>query len=168
MPNDTPTQPPAQNPYAQAASAYGDNAQKNTPDQRELEARVLLKSTKMLTDLQEGLDEANSELIESTLKYNRQIWMMFYDTALENPDQNRPNDLRSNIINLANFIFKREVEIMSEPTKQKFDVLININKEIAAGLMTKAKNDAENANSAASTATDEASPQQHAGISTEG
>jgi len=129
--------PPPQNPYAQAAGAYSDNAQKNTPDQRELEARVLLKSAKMLADLQESLEEANIELIESTLKYNRQIWMMFYDTAIENPDENRPNDLRSNIINLANFVFKREMDIMSEPTKQKFDVLININKEIAAGLMTK-------------------------------
>lgn len=129
--------PPPQNPYAQAAGVYSDHAQKNTPDQRELEARVLLKSAKMLADLQEALDDANSELIESTLKYNRQIWMMFYDTALENPEENRPNDLRSNIINLANFIFKREMDIISEPTKQKFDVLININKEIAAGLMTK-------------------------------
>ncbi len=135
MPQNNP--PPPQNPYAQAAGAYSDNAQKNTPDQRELEARILLKSAKMLADLQEGLDSANSELIESTLKYNRQIWMMFYDTALENPDNNRPNDLRSNIVNLANFVFKREVEIMSSPEKQKFDVLININKEIAAGLMTK-------------------------------
>ena len=91
----------------------------------------------MLADLQENLEQANTELIESTLKYNRQIWMMFYDTALENPENNRPNDLRSNIVNLANFVFKREVEILSSPTKQKFDVLININKEIAAGLMTK-------------------------------
>lgn len=129
--------PPPHNPYAQAAGAYSDNAQKNTPDQRELEARVLLKSAKMLADLQENLEHANLELIESTLKYNRQIWMMFYDTALENPENNRPNDLRSNIVNLANFIFKREVDIMSAPDKQKFDVLININKEIAAGLMTK-------------------------------
>lgn len=132
---------PPNNPYAQAAGAYSDNAQKNTPDQRELEARVLLKSAKMLADLQEGLEAADIDLIESTLKYNRQIWMMFYDTALENPDNNRPNDLRSNIINLANFVFKREVDIMSAPSKQKFDVLININKEIAAGLMTQASNE---------------------------
>lgn len=126
------------NPYAQAAGAYGHQAQKNTPDQRELEARILLKSAKMLTDLQNSLDDADRNIIESTLKYNRQIWMLFYDTALENPEGDRPNDLRSNIINLANFVFKREVEIMAEPSKQKFDVLININKEIAAGLMTNA------------------------------
>lgn len=138
MPPGKPQQP--NNPYAAAAGAYGDNAQKNTPDQRELEARVLLKSAKFLQDLQNDWDNVTSEVLEETLKYNRQIWMMFYDTALENPEGNRPNDLRSNIINLANFIFKREVDLMAKPEKSKLDALININREIAAGLMTQAKN----------------------------
>lgn len=128
--------PQQNNPYANAANAYGDHAQKHTPNQRELEARVLLKSAKFMQDIQEDWENVSSEVIEETLKYNRQIWMMFYDTALENPEGDRPNDLRSNIINLANFIFKREVDIMAKPEKQKFDVLININREIAAGLMT--------------------------------
>lgn len=131
-----PSNLPPQNPYAQAANAYGDNAQKHAPSQRELEGRVLLKSAKMLKDLQENWETANKEIIESTLKYNRQIWMIFYDTAMENPEGDRPNQLRSNIVNLANFIFKREVDIMAHPQKQKLDVLININHEIAAGLMT--------------------------------
>lgn len=129
------------NPYASAAGAYGTNAQKHTPDQRELEGRVLLKSANMIQDLQENWENVNTELLEQTLKYNRQIWMMFYDTAIENPDNPggtvRPNDLRSNIINLANFIFKREMDIMAKPEKQKLDILVSINREIAAGLMTK-------------------------------
>ena len=133
MPSNT----PPNNPYAQAAGQYDQNAQAHTPDQRELEGRVLLKSAKMLKDIQDGWDSTTPELLESTLKYNRQIWMMFYDTAIENPEDNRPNDLRSNIINLANFIFKREVEIMSAPKSEKLDVLININREVAAGLMSK-------------------------------
>ena len=149
-----PNRPPNnQNPYAHAANAYGDNAQKNTPDQRELEARVLLKSAKMLSDLQKDLEQANRELIEETLKYNRQIWLMFYDTALENPEGDRPNDLRSNIINLANFVFKREVDIMAAPTAQKFDVLISINKEIAAGLMNRPQQDATSQETGQSTST---------------
>ena len=132
-----PKQPnnPTDNPYAQAAGAYDQNAQAHTPDQRELEGRVLLKAARMMKDLQDDWDNSTPDLIEATLKYNRQIWMMFYDTAMENPEGDRPTDLRSNIVNLANFIFKREIEIMAEPTKEKFDVLININKEISAGLM---------------------------------
>lgn len=125
------------NPYAQAAGAYDQSAQSHTPDQRELEGRVLLKAARMIKDLQDNWDSVNAELLESTLKYNRQVWMMFYDTALENPEGDRPNDLRSNIINLANFIFKRELEIMAAPEKEKLNILININKEIAAGLMSK-------------------------------
>lgn len=138
---------PPNNPYAQAAGAYGTNAQKHTPDQRELEGRVLLKAAGMLKELQDNWAEVNSEILDSTLKYNRQIWMMFYDTAIENnEDSKRPDDLRSNIINLANFIFKREVEIMADKDRSpdKLDALININREIAAGLMGNAgKKEAE-------------------------
>jgi len=125
------------NPYASAAGTYGDHAQKHTTDQRELEARVLLKSAKLLQDLQNDWENVTHELLNETLKYNRQIWMIFYDTALENPEGDRPDDLRSNILNLANFVFKREMEILASPDKQKLDVLININREISAGLMTK-------------------------------
>ncbi len=124
------------NPYASAAGAYDKNAQAHTPNQRELEARVLLKSAKMLTDLQGNWDEVTPDILEATLKYNRQIWMMFYDTAIENKEGDRPGDLRSNIINLANFIFKREIDVMSVPEPEKLDVLVNINREIAAGLMS--------------------------------
>ena len=145
----SPQDNPSQKDHAMAAGAYGSNVQKNTPDQRELEAHVLLKSAKFLQDLQNNWEQTTPEILEETLKYNRQIWMMFYDAALENPEGNRPNDIRSNIINLANFVFKREVEIMSAPTKEKLNVLINVNREIAAGLMAKEK--AETANNTADT-----------------
>ncbi len=133
---------PPNNPYANAAGAYDKNAQAHTGNQRELEARILLKANKMLQDLQNDWEVAckNGDVIEETLRYNRNIWMIFYDTALENPEGDRPNDLRSNIINLANFIFKRTIEIMADKNKdkKKLDALININKNIAAGLMANA------------------------------
>lgn len=128
-----------QNQHATAAGAYGNNVQKNTPDQRELEAHVLLKSAKFLSDVQKDWDNITPEMLEETLKYNRQIWLMFYDTAIENTEGNRPNDLRSNIINLANFVFKREMEILGSPSKEKLNILISINRDIAAGLMSKQK-----------------------------
>lgn len=147
MPQDN---PPSHDKHAAAANVYGSNIQKNTPDQRELEAHVLLKSAKFLQDIQNDWDNVTPEILEETLKYNRQIWMMFYDTALENPEGDRPNDLRSNIINLANYVFKREIEIMSNPSKEKLNVLINVNREIAAGLMSNAKT-AEPANNSEDT-----------------
>ena len=136
---------PPNNPYASAAGAYGSNAQAHTGNQRELEAQILLKSAKYLQDLQNDWDNVSGEILEETLRYNRQIWMMFYDTALENPEGNRPNDLRSNIINLANFIFKREIEILGAPAKDKLTILISINRDIAAGLMSNADTPARQA-----------------------
>ncbi len=133
------------NPYASAAGVYGNNAQKNAADPRELEARVLLKSAQFMQDLQAGWDKVDTEVLSETLKYNRNIWMMFYDTAVENTEGNRPLDLRNNIYNLANFIFKREVEILAKPEKQKLDILISINRDIAAGLLEGLRNANANA-----------------------
>lgn len=141
-------QPPQNNPYsstAGAAGAYGENAKQNAGDPREVEARALLKSSQNLQSLYDGWEEFKSDrqLIEDALRYNRTIWMMFYDTALENKDKDRPSDLRSNIINLANFIFKRTLEIQSDTSrnKEKLQVLININREIASGLLQSVQND---------------------------
>lgn len=130
-----PANPPPTNPYSNAATTYGDHAQKSTSDPREIEARVLLKAANMMQDLQANWSPDNLTQIDEALKYNRQIWMIFFDTAIENKDGNRPIELRNNIVNLANFVFKRTVDIMANPEKSKFDVLITINRDIAAGLM---------------------------------
>ncbi len=128
------------NPHASAAGAYGTNSQKNSNDPREVEARVLLKSAQFLVDLQNGWDQRPKEALEEILKYNRNIWMMFYDTAVEDTNGERPQELRNNIFSLANFIFKREIEILAKPDPKKIDILIKINRDIANGLMTSIKN----------------------------
>lgn len=125
------------NPYAKAAGAYGNHSQKHTPDPRELEARVLLKSANMISELQDNWENKDKEEIEEMLRYNRQIWVLFYDTAKENPEGALPDSIRNNIINLANFVFKHSVGILADPQKEKFDILKEINREIAAGLMAK-------------------------------
>lgn len=130
--------PPSQqpnNPYASAAGAYGNNAQKHAVDPREMEARVLLKAAQFMQDLQNEWSNAASDDIADILKYNRSIWMMFFDNAMENPDNLYPDDLRANIASLSNFIFKRETDILVNPAREKLDILININRNIAEGLM---------------------------------
>jgi flagellar protein FlaF len=131
--------PRPNNPHAKAAGAYDQHAQSHTPDQRELEARVLLKSAKNLQALKDDWDNVTPELLDDTLRYNRQIWLMFVDTAMEDDDPNRPQELRNNIANLGMFIFNHSVNLLADPAKEKLDILIEINREIAAGLMTKPK-----------------------------
>lgn len=128
------------NPYASAAGAYGTNAQKTSSDPREVEGRVLLKSAQFMQDLQNNWDNMNKEVLEETLKYNRSIWLMFFDNAVENTEGERPDTLRNNIYNLAKFVFKREIDILAQPQKNKLDILIKINRDIAGGLLAGVKN----------------------------
>jgi len=123
------------NPYASAAGTYGKQA-KETSSQRELEGQLLLKAANEIQKLQDNWDQATPEDVDNILTYNRKLWMLFFDTAIENPDE-RPVALRNNIVNLCNFIFKRSMNILSEPSKEKLGVLIDINRQIAAGLLVK-------------------------------
>ncbi|MCB9996519.1 MAG: flagellar biosynthesis regulator FlaF [Rhodospirillales bacterium] len=137
--NQKPGQSKPSNPYAAAAGAYDTHAQKHTPDQRETEARVLLKAAKAFQDIQKRWDQISREDLDECLKYNRQIWMMFVDTAIEDEGGERPVELRNNIANLGVFIFNHTLEVLADPQPQKLDILIEINREIAAGLMTRPK-----------------------------
>ena len=47
-----------------------------------------------------------------------------------------PAQLRNNMLSLARFVDKQTVEVFSEPRPDKLDVLISINRELAAGLFT--------------------------------
>lgn len=127
---------PPNNPYASASRHYDTHAKNTTGDPRELEARVLIKSAKQLQDLQARWDSGMTALeLDDALIYNRQIWMIFVDTAVENTGEGHTLALRNNIANLGAFIFKQTLDIMAAPKKEKLDILIEINREIAGGLM---------------------------------
>jgi flagellar protein FlaF len=110
MPHD-----PKNNPYSQATGVYGKQKQE-TPDQRELESHLLLKAASEIQVLYDRWDEATDEDINNILTYNRKLWTVFFDSAVENPDD-RPKALRENIISLCNFIFKRTLKILAERDK---------------------------------------------------
>lgn len=129
--------PRPNNPHASAAGKYDRHAQAHTPDQRELEARVLIKAAKNMQTLRDDWENVTPDLLDDVLRYNRQIWLMFVDTAMEDGNPDRPTELRKNIANLGTFIFNHSIELLANPAKEKLDILIDINREIAAGLMTK-------------------------------
>lgn len=128
---------PPTNPYGKVAKSYAAQETKQE-DPRATEAKALLKAAKLLQDLQKSWEARTPQKIEEVLKYNRQIWVLFYDNAVNGENENRPAQLASNVVNLANFVFKRSMEIMAAPESDKLNILININREIANGLMAKA------------------------------
>lgn len=131
------------NPYAKATSVYQAQRQKAPlSNVRHIEAEALLKAARMLQEIQDKWPEEEvakaDDKLQETLKYNREIWSMFYNTALTNANKNQPEALRTNIINMANFVFRQSLEIISAPSKTKLNLLININRDIASALLARA------------------------------
>jgi flagellar biosynthesis activator protein FlaF len=103
-----------------------------TQSPRELEASVLLKAASRLQIIRDNWEGKRTELDEA-LTFNRKLWTILVASATdaENP---LPQAIKNNIANLALFIFERTITMMTEPAPEKLGALININREIAAGL----------------------------------
>ena len=119
----------------QATRAYGATANQ-TASPRELEADLLLSAAARLQAIRDGWDDKNPEL-DAALLYNRKLWSVFVTsaTSTENP---LPAGLRQNVANLGIFVFKQTLAILADPKPENLGSLININRELAAGLLTRA------------------------------
>ena len=115
-----------------AAQAYGSVARK-IANPRELEADLLLKAAARLQTIQDGWDKAKNQLNDALL-HNRKLWSFFMMSMTE-ADCLLPVEIRQNITNLGVFVVNHTFEIMNEPKPEALRVLININREIAAGLL---------------------------------
>ena len=116
-----------------AAAAYGAVA-KQTSSPRELEASLLVKAATMLQQAKDNPETEESSL-DSALSYNQRLWSVFA-SAVTDPDSPLPLEIRNNIASLSVFIFKQTVDARMAPAPEKLATLININREVAAGLRT--------------------------------
>jgi flagellar protein FlaF len=115
------------NAYAAAAKSA-----QNTASPRELEAALLIKAA---TRLQAVADDWNGRAreLDQALTYNRKLWTLLV-SAIINEDNPLPVEIKRNILGLANFIFNQTFRIAAAPAADGLAVLININRDIAAGL----------------------------------
>lgn len=115
------------------------NMQKENLSGRELEASVLTRAGLMLKNVQEAWDAPDREqkLVEA-IKFNQKVWS-FFQAELSDPENPLPKNLRQDILNLSIFIDKRLFETMAFPEKEKLNIVIDINFNLAAGLRTKAE-----------------------------
>lgn len=68
------------------------------------------------------------------VRRNWRMWTLL-QAALVDPECTVPLEIRQNLLNLSNFIDKRSVDLLAAMDAAKLDVLININRQIGAGLM---------------------------------
>lgn len=115
----------------QAAAAYGRIAQA-TQSPRDLEASLLLKAAAKIQSVRD--DWANREKdLDEALTYNRKLWTILV-SSVTNPENPLPQPIKTNIANLAMFIFNHTIAVTFEPNPKKLGILISINRDIAAGL----------------------------------
>jgi flagellar protein FlaF len=114
-----------------AMQAYGKVA-KEIASPREREADLLLKAAAQLQAIQTAWDGKRSGL-DDALLYNRKLWMVFVSsiTAADHP---MPVEIRQNVASLSVFVMKQTLAIMTDPRPEQLTSLININRELAAGL----------------------------------
>lgn len=115
----------------QAAQAYARVSQ-TAQSPRELEATVLMKAATRLQAIKDDWAGKQADLDEA-LTYNRKLWTVLVSSVLRE-DNPLPMMIKQNIANLSLFIFNRTMQLTAEPAPEKLTVLININREIAAGL----------------------------------
>jgi flagellar protein FlaF len=120
------------------ANAYARVAQA-THGPRDLEAHVLLKAATRFQAIRDDWEQREKDLYEA-LTYNRKIWIVFY-SAVTREDNPMPVEVRQNILRLAGFVFTHTLKLTAEARPEQLNVLININRQLAAGLRGRATDD---------------------------
>ena len=103
-----------------------------TVSPRVLEANLLSSAAGKLQRCRDDWENTRHELT-AALMFNRKLWTVFLGSVTGDESQ-LPKPLRENIANLGLFVMKQTMTIQAEPSANKLTVLININREIAAGL----------------------------------
>ena len=100
---------------------------------RQTEARALMETARTLADAQDNMDDISA--YRAALRLNWRLWTIFQSdvASAENP---LPDEIKQNILNLSVFIDKHTVDALANPEVRKLKVLIDINRNIASGLIT--------------------------------
>ena len=115
------------------AEAYA-TVEKIAATGRQLEASALFRVARALQVAHDQWGEAGSERrTDEALKLNQRLWTLF-QAELSAEDNPLPPELKWQLLTLVEFIDRRTFDALAYPAQDKIPVLININRNIAAGL----------------------------------
>ncbi|MEA2755372.1 MAG: flagellar biosynthesis activator protein FlaF [Aliidongia sp.] len=77
---------------------------------------------------------ATRDQILDAVRLNWRLWTIIQAEQAD-PDCATPKHIREGLLNLANFIDKRSIDLLAYPSAEKLETLIGINRNIAAGLL---------------------------------
>ena len=117
------------------AQAYARTA-RTTASPRDIEAQALLKAAHKLQDVVTNWVETDAGLIDA-LMFNRKLWSIFVSDAMKD-DNPQPIAVRQSIANIGIFILTQCAALQLKPEVERLGALIEINRNIAAGLSGRA------------------------------
>ena len=102
---------------------------------RSTEARALMEAARRLSDARQQVD-SDPEAYRTALRLNWRLWTII-QCDVASPENPLPPELKANIISLSIFVDRQTLSALSNPAASKLNSLIDINRNIAAGLMTR-------------------------------
>ncbi len=118
-----------------AAQAYARVAT-TTASPRDIEAQALLKAANKLQAIVSNQDVTIEQTYEA-LMFNRKLWSIFLSDVLSD-DNKQSVDVRQNIANLGIFVLSQTAALQMSPQPEHIKPLIEINRNLAAGLSGRA------------------------------
>jgi len=131
-----------QDPYNQyQQSSYDQVPEAGNPTYTEAWALVEA-ARRMALPLEYGdLDEEENRIrMRDALRLNWRLWTIFQTELSLEEEGPVPGEIRESMLNLCNFVDKHTVDTINDPTPEKIATLIEINRNIANGLLTSLHN----------------------------
>ena len=120
--------------HQHGAQAYQQTT-KTVENPRERESALLMKAAAGIQRVKDEWETGTRDDLKTALTFNRKLWTIFM-ASVTKEDSHLPRDIRQNIANLGLFILNetREILLESDPAPQRLDVLVRLNRQLAAGL----------------------------------
>jgi flagellar protein FlaF len=116
------------NPYA-AAAQVASTPQEGNP--RATEAWALTEAGRRLA---QSAARGDHKAMREALRLNWRLWTIFQADLTVALEKDPTNEITINMLTLCQFVDHHTVDSLADPTTEKLDALINLNRQIAAGL----------------------------------
>lgn len=107
--------------------------QKQSLSPREVEAMAFTKAALLLEDAKKVIGDVDE--FSRALRFNHLLWTIMQADITEEANQ-LPPEIKANVMSLSIFVDKQTTKALRSADGTDLDVLININRNLAAGLRT--------------------------------
>lgn len=107
-------------------------AQANNGRPQTTESLALMQAARRLNAARDAVEQ-NVEGYREALRLNWRLWTIIQcDVASD--ENNLPDELKANIMSLSIFVDRQTLDALNAPAASKLGILIDINRNVAAGL----------------------------------